>query len=83
MSGKVSPVLLKYVVKVSSPEVVNTKDGKELQKQDCFSGDVSGSVCVILWEKDVGALSEGCSYRLVDVSVRVFSNVKYLSVAEE
>ena len=34
-------------------------------------------------EKDVGCVEVGASYRLEDVTVRLFNGVKYLSVSEK
>lgn len=68
------------VKKVNPTEKVKSRDGKELEKQDCLVGDSSGCTRVVLWEQDVGQLKEGECYKLVGASVRSFRGVTYLSV---
>ena len=41
------------VMELTVPETLTGKDGKELCKQECRVC-VSGCVCLVLWEKDVG-----------------------------
>ena len=52
------------VKRVEASEMVKTCEGKELEKQDCVVGDSSGCARVVLWEKDVGHLTEGESYKV-------------------
>ena len=41
---------------------------------------MSRSSCVILWEKDVGQMKEGQSYKLVGATVHSSNGIKYDSV---
>ena len=54
-------------------------DGKELRKQDVMIADETGSCRLALWEDDVNSLDEGKSYCLVDMEVRRYGAMKYLS----
>ena len=68
------------VVNIASTEIVKTRDGKEVQKQDCKVVDASGCVRVVLWEDNTDALKEGCCFKLRGVGLRVYGGVKYLTV---
>ena len=68
------------VVDLSTPETVSNKAGQTKTKQDCLIADESACARVVVWEKDVGELVIGCSYKLVSVSVRYFDGVNYLSL---
>lgn len=46
-------------------------------------GDVCGCVHVVLWGKDIGAMVEGGSYKLIGASVQSYDDCKYLSVGGE
>lgn len=59
--------------------LVTRKDGKELKKQDVNVADLSGCCRLVLWEGDVNKLEEGKSYRLVDVNVKTYAEMKHLS----
>ena len=61
--------------------MVNTRDGKQLMKQECMVGDISASVHLVLWDNNVGALKENLSYKLTDVTVRMYDDIRYLSVS--
>lgn len=65
---------------VDALEKVKNREGKELEKRDCVVGDSSACGRVVLWERDVGRMVEGRSYRLVGVSVRSFRGTNFLSV---
>lgn len=70
------------VKSVSTPEKVTNRDGKEFQKQDYVVGNISGCGKVVLWEIEVGSLTEGSCYKLAGVSVKSFGGISYLSVGE-
>ena len=75
-----SVTVMAKVVKAAPPQTIKTKDGREMTKQDCSIGDCDRCIRVVLWEKDVGALAEGSSFKLVNVSVRIDDDLRYLSV---
>ena len=62
------------VKSVSTPEKVTNRDGKEFQ-QDCIVGDISGCGKVVLWETEVGSLTEGNCYKLAGVSEIIWRNL--------
>ena len=72
-------VLVK-AINASAPTTVDTKDGRELRKQDCKVSDVSGCVHLVLWGKDVGVVEEEKCYKFVGVGVHMFNGVNFLSV---
>ena len=58
------------VISFVAPDVVD-----ELAKQDCVVGDSSGCSRVVPWERDVGALVEGMSYKLKSAGVHCYEGV--------
>jgi ssDNA-binding replication factor A large subunit len=70
------------VKSVDPVEEVKNRDGKVLKKQDCVVGDADGCGRLVLWEGDVGKVTEGGSYKLVRVTVKSFRDVNYLSVGQ-
>ena len=71
------------VVKVGvAGEVTSKHYNKQLMKQECIVGDRNGSCRIVLWEKEIGKLHEGKSYRLHKVLVRQYGGVNYLSMCE-
>ena len=83
VSGLSTGQLVTVVIKamdVAAPEKVKTKDGKELNKEECKICDESGCLRLVLWKKDVGRVEEEESYKLIAVGVRAFAGVKFLSV---
>ena len=54
-----------------------------MAKQDISMSGKSGNVKFILWEKDIGKIKKGMSYKLTNVIVREFNNIKYLSMPKD
>ena len=52
------------VMNRSAPVQIKTKDRKKLTKQDCVASDASGTIRIVLWERNVGVLQENESYQL-------------------
>ena len=68
------------VVKVNEVSAVKKSgDGKEPRNQDVIIADETGSCRLVLWEDDVNSLEEGKSYCLLDMGVRRYGAMKYLS----
>ena len=63
------------VLKTTEPVEVST--GK--QKQDIVIADKSAAIKLTLWEADIGMLEETQSYKLRQMMVRTFNDVKLLS----
>jgi hypothetical protein len=85
MNSLVMDADVNVTVKVKSVDPVKevkNRDGKVLKKQDCVVGDVDGCGRLVLWESDVGKVTEGGSYKLVRVTVKSFRDVNYLSVGQ-
>ena len=71
------------VKSISTPQKVTSKDdGRDFQKQDCIVGDISGCGKVVLWEKDIGSMAEGNSYKLAGASIKSFGGITYLSIGD-
>ena len=64
---------------VTKGEVVSTREGVQVRKQDCYVGDSSGCLKVVLWEDDVGSMETGMSYKVEGAVVKSFDGFKYLS----
>ena len=75
VSGKVSKV-------GDTTEITSKNTSKHLMKQDCSLKDCKGSVRIVLWENDIGKLTEDTSYKLENVLLREYGGTKYLSVSE-
>ena len=54
-----------------------------LRKQDVTISDSKSSARMTLWEKDIGRMVMGNSYRLTNIIVRSYQQVKYLSMPKE
>lgn len=54
---------------------------KTFQKEFLLA-DSTGAIRSVVWEKDVGVETVGCSYKLENVTVRSFGGVKYVSLSE-
>lgn len=70
------------IVKVLAAQVpvgINTKDSRNLMKQDCTVGDSTGCRRLVLWQNDIGKLCEGKSYKLKGLTVRLYNLTKYLN----
>ena len=67
------------VVDVQLPVAVHTREGKELQKQDCTFSDATKAIRVVLWNDDINKLVVGQSYQLNNVTLKLFDHVKVLS----
>ncbi len=75
-------VCAKAVV-VHGPESVDSKKTwRNLTKQECIVGDATGTIRIVLWQQDVGKLEEDHSYKISDAGLRVYRDVRYLSVSE-
>ena len=57
---------------------MNTKEGKQLEKQECVVGDITACSRLVLWDKDVGTLTKDISYKLLNVTEISFDDMKYL-----
>ncbi|CAB3981012.1 Hypothetical predicted protein [Paramuricea clavata] len=57
--------------------------GKLLQKQDALFTDNTGTVRLVLWEKDIDRVTSGSSYKLSNVMVREYDQSKYLSLSKK
>ena len=77
--GQLVTVIVK-VMDVGAPEKVKTKEGKDLTKQKCKICDESGCVRLVLWEKDVGAVEEEESYKLIGIGVCAYGSRNFLSL---
>ena len=68
------------VINVHPIETLVSKSGKHLAKQECIVADSTATARMVLWENNIGRLSLNCSYKLEDVLIRAFQNIKYLSI---
>lgn len=73
-----SKVTVKCKVLKVNPEVIV---GTGKRKQEVYIADHTGSTIVTLWERDVGILEEGKSYKLSKVIVQTYNNTNGLSFA--
>ena len=69
------------VVQLDTPIPVHNKSGQLLHKQECILADESAKIRMVLWETDIDRLIINKSYKLNKVTVRIYNDVKYLSVS--
>ena len=67
------------VINVEAPAKVSGG----LTKQDVVIADSTSPARITLWERDIGQLTEGNSYRFTDIVVRMYQQEKYLSVPKD
>jgi len=71
------------IVSISKAEEVVVKaTGKQLKKQEFTISDTTAALRGVAWEKQLGKLEEGKSYKILSASVRSFNGAKYLSLGE-
>ena len=67
------------VLFIGEPENIQQKNTwRTLKKQECVVGDISGTIRIVLWEGQIGVLQVDCSYKIIDVTVRIYRGDKYL-----
>ena len=72
------------VCTVNDAEDVSHKGSwRQLTKQDCMVVDHSNAVRAVLWTTKVGCFEEGRSYEVKNATVRVYNDIKYLSLSEK
>ena len=67
------------VVDMEETRTTQNKYGKEFTMQNVMVADGTAQCQVVLWENEVGKLELDKSYRLENVAVCVFNDVKHLS----
>ena len=67
------------VICVQEPSEV----GNGKKKQDIIAGDSTGTAHVTIWEKEIGTMEEGKSYRLSGMVVREYGGMKFLSISKD
>lgn len=55
--------------------------GASIEAQSCYIEDTSGTIKVQLWESLIGKLEFGSTYKMTDVSTRVFAGSMYLTTS--
>uniref|UniRef100_A0A1X7U809 Replication protein A OB domain-containing protein n=1 Tax=Amphimedon queenslandica TaxID=400682 RepID=A0A1X7U809_AMPQE len=70
------------IVNAGATVDITTKNGKKLKKQYCILHDTNGSCRIVLWEDDIGKVEKGNCYKLINILVRQYDSVKYLSISE-
>ena len=68
-------------IQSDSPMPVQNKSGKLLHKQECIMADESAQIRLVLWEDDINKLVINKSYKLDKMKIRMYNDVKYLSVS--
>lgn len=53
-----------------------------LKKERFLMADNVSMIRAVIWEKDVGVVKVGCTYKFSNVMVWTFSGAKYLSLLE-
>lgn len=69
------------VTKLDTHVPIQNRFGKVIKKQESIIADVTGQVRAVLWENEIGKLVIDASYKLDKISVRIFNDVKYLSLS--
>ena len=67
------------VLSVSQPAKVSGN----YTKQDITLADSDGVAKMVLWQNDIGKLTEGKTYHFTNVGIRSYQGTKYLSMPKE
>ena len=78
ISFKITTMFLSEWIQSDSPMSVQNKSGKLLHKQECIMADKSAQIRLVLWEDDI-VINK--SYKLDKMKIRMYNDVKYLSVS--
>ena len=70
------------VTQADEPAKITTKDGKTLTKQDVHIADATGTTRLVLWESEVSSLEVDRSYSFTNVTVKEYSDDKFLSLGK-
>ena len=62
-----------------SKETLQVK-GKTLTKQEAIFTDNTGSIRVVLWEKDIPKVTTGTCYNIKNIAVKEYGETKYLTL---
>ena len=62
-----------------SKETLQVK-GKTLTKQEAIFTDNTGSIRVVLWEKDIPKVNTGTCYNIKNIAVKEYGDTKYLTL---
>ena len=78
------PLLVSFQRVSVEVKVTSVEEALEVAggKQDVIVGDSSGSVRVTVWEKEIGSIEKGKSYRMTGMMVREFRGRKFLSTSK-
>ena len=80
-SSQVVSVVAK-VTQADEPTTITTKSDNTLTKQDVHIADATGSTRLVLWENDVSSVEVDRSYAFTNVSVKEYSEEKFLSLGK-
>lgn len=69
------------VVQLDDPTPVQNKSGKLLTKQESIVADVTDQIRVVLWETEIGKLIIDQCYKLENITIRMYNDIKYLSIS--
>lgn len=76
-------VHVNIIGKVVAIHLAEKVKGGSLTKQDFELADGTAVCRGVAWERDVGKLKEGVSYKLLNVGIRSFQNSKYVSLSTQ
>ena len=63
----------------ASPETIQA-NGKTLQKLETVLTDETGSIRLVLWEKDIDRVQNGLTYKITQALVKNFNSNKYITL---
>ena len=63
----------------ASPETIQA-NGKTLQKLETILTDETGSIMLVLWEKDIDCVQNGLTYKIAQALVKNFNSNKYITL---
>ena len=64
-------------------EIITTKSGKMVNKQECIICDATGSGKLVLWESNIGCVTHGKCYQLQGLIVREYKGLHTLSITDD
>lgn len=69
------------VVHLDTSMPIQSRNGKLLHKQESIIADETGQIRLVLWEENIDKLVIEKSYKLDNLTIRMYNDIKYLSMS--
>lgn len=69
------------VILLQEPATLQSRSGTDLRKQESIIADSTSQIRCVLWQEQIGELLINKSYKLEKIAVKMYNDIKYLSVS--